>query len=148
MGPRSTWLRGFTAAAVAGVGNLAIYLGARGLGVSFRIRGQADVFITAQALTIGWRWFRLWNAVGWSVGSILVATVAFRLTRRWRWVGAALLVLGTLATIVALTAPWNVRIEDATRVALCAMILVVWLASVVAFGPVVVSGGREPSLDR
>jgi len=129
--------------------NLAIYLGARGLGVSFRIRGQVDVFITAQALTIGWRRFGVWNAVGWSVVPILVATVAFRLAHRRRWIGVVLLVLGSLSAIVALMAPWSSRMETGARVALVAMTLVAWLALVVAFLPVVAaSRAREPSLDR
>jgi hypothetical protein len=137
------WRRGIVAAAVAGLANLSIYLVARSVGVSFRIRGQADVFITFQDLTTGFRWIRVWNVVVDSILPILFGTFVFWLAaRRSRSTAIATLVIGTLFLCLSITVPWTVRIEGATRAVLVVMQLVVWLAYVASLVPALANRRR------
>jgi hypothetical protein len=83
--------------------NLGIYeLSVLG-GVSFRLRGQADVFITAQALTSGFRRVNAYNVAIDTAVPFLLAILLFRFAaRRSRNVAVAVLILAVVAALLVL----------------------------------------------
>jgi hypothetical protein len=115
--------RGAIGAAVATLMNLGIYGLAVVGGLSFHLRGQADVFITAQALTSGFRRVNAYNVAIDTAVPFLGATLLFRLAaRRSRATAVAVLILAAVAALlVFIELPHVAYMSARTSVALATM---------------------------
>jgi hypothetical protein len=101
--PHRFVVRATIGAAVATLVNLGIYALAELGGVSFRLRGQVDVFITAQALTSGFRRVHAYNiAIDTAVPFLLGALLFHVAARRSRSAAFAVLFLAAIAAVVVL----------------------------------------------
>lgn len=107
---RSVWARGAIGAAIAAVLNVAIFLAAVAHGVPLRLNRSADVFITAQALTLGYRSIHVWNVVVATVTPFLVGTALVWVAVRWdRAIATGVVVLGAVVALVSVAVPFSLR---------------------------------------
>lgn len=103
--PDRVWSFGLIGAAAATAVNVTIFAIAVASGVSFRMRGQADVFETFQAFTTGFRQIHAYNVAIDTAVPFLVGSLLFRLAaRRSRGAAIGALVLAGAASILVLTA--------------------------------------------
>jgi uncharacterized protein DUF6069 len=134
------WIRGLFGAAVAVLINVSIYVLARTTGVSIRLRGQPDVFETAQALTTGFRRVEVWNVILDSIVPFVLGTAAFGFAaRRSRAAAVSVLVIGALVALLSATVWLTVRVSVSTSALLLAMHVVIgvtFVASLLAAVPV------------
>jgi hypothetical protein len=119
-------LRALLGAGTATLVNLLTYSAAVIDGVSFRLRGQADVFETFQALTSGFRWVHAYNiAIDTAVPFLLGALVFWWATRWSRSAAIGVLILATGAVVLVLIALPDVgRMTTSALVVLSVMDLV------------------------
>ena len=115
--------RSVIGAVAATVVNLVTFGGAVAGGVSFRLRGQADVFETFQALTSGFRRVHAYNVAIDTAVPFLLGALLFRLAaRRSRGAVIAVLVLAAGAVALVLVAlPHIARTTTPALVVLSAM---------------------------
>ena len=108
---------------IATIVNLGIYTLAVLGGVSFRLRGQADVFETFQAFTSGFRRVHAYNvAIDTAVPFLLGALVCRFAARRSRSAAFAVLILAALtAVLVLIELPHIAQMSVRTSVVLAMM---------------------------
>jgi hypothetical protein len=106
--------------------NLLTYSAAVIAGVSFRLRGQADVFETFQTLTSGFRWVHPYNvAIDTTVPFLLGAVVFWWATRRSRSAAIAVLILAAgVVLLVPIELPHIARMTTSALVTLSLMDLI------------------------
>jgi peptidoglycan/LPS O-acetylase OafA/YrhL len=124
-------------AAAATLVNLVTYAVAVIDGVSFRLRGQADVFQTFQAFTSGFRWVRPYNvAIDTALPFLLGALVFWLATRRSRSAAIGVLILAAgVALIVPAALPDVARMTTPALVILSLMALIAGAIFVGALAP-------------
>lgn len=122
-GPDRVLLRSAIGAAAATVVNVAVLAVAAARGVSFRMRGQADVFETFQAFTIGFRHVHAYNVAIDTAVPFLLGAVLFRLAvRRSRSAAMGVLMLAVGAVVLVLIAlPHTARMTSPALEVLSAM---------------------------
>jgi len=124
--PNRLLLRAVLGAGAATVVNLATFSAAVLAGVSFRLRGQADVFETFQALTSGFRKVHAYNvAIDTAVPFLVGAVVFWWAARRSRTAAIGVLALAAAAFVLVLIAlPHVGRMTTSALVVLSAMDLI------------------------
>jgi hypothetical protein len=103
--PDGLLLRAVLGAGAATVVNLLTYLAAVLDGVSFRLRGQADVFETFQAFTSGFRRVHAYNvAIDTAIPFLFGALVFWWATRSSRSAAIGVLILAVASVVLVLLA--------------------------------------------
>ncbi len=105
---RSTlvWPVGLVCMAIAAILNVGLYETAVAAGVSFRIKGQADVFMTLQTLTTGFRDIEVTNVLINTVVPFLIGLTLFGLAlRRSRVAAEAVLIAGVVLAVASIGVP-------------------------------------------
>jgi hypothetical protein len=124
--PDRLLLRAALGAGAATIVNLATYSAAVLGGVSFRLRGQADVFETLQALTSGFRSVHAYNVAIDTATPFLLGALLFRLAaRRSRSASIGVLILAAGTVLLVLIAlPHVARMTTSALVMLSLMDLI------------------------
>jgi Family of unknown function (DUF6069) len=143
---RSVWTYGVVGAVVAAELNVAIFLAAAAHDLPFRLNRSADVFITAQALTFGYRSIYIWNVVVATVAPFLAGTaLVWAAAKRDRAIATGVVVLGAVVAIVTVALPFSLRrIPTSSIVVLASMHVLTGTIFVAAMLRVLV---RERSID-
>jgi hypothetical protein len=106
--PRSVWARGLIGATAATGLNVGVFLVAVANHLRFRLVRTADVFITAQAFTLGYRRIHVVNVVIATVVPFLLGTALFGWAARRRRAGAAgVVVIGAVFAIASAAVPFS-----------------------------------------
>jgi Family of unknown function (DUF6069) len=107
---RSVWAHGAVGAAIAAGLNVAVFLAAVAQDLPFRLNRSVDVFITAQAITFGYRSIHVWNVVVATVTPFLVGTaLVWAAVRRDRAIATGIVVLGAVVALASVAVPFSLR---------------------------------------
>lgn len=147
---RSVWARGAIGAAIAAALNVAIFLAAVAQDLPFRLNRSADVFITAQALTFGYRSIHVWNVVVATVAPFLVGTALVWAAVRWdRAIATGVVVFGAVVAIVSVAIPFSLRRVPTSSIGvLASMHVLTGAVFVVAMLRVLVRGRSSDGAQR
>jgi hypothetical protein len=116
--------------------NLGLFVVADEGGVSFRLFRQADVFITFQELTTGYRTMEIGNVLLVTAVLFVIGLGLFGLAaRRSRSAGELVLVLAGLTTLCAVGLARTLRADAAAIAVMVAMAVVAGLAFVISLMP-------------
>ena len=102
-GSSLVWPIGLVCLVIAVFVNVGLFETAEAAGVSFRLRGNPDVFITFQELTTGWRTVDVTNVLINTTAPFLIGLALFSFALRRSWGAAAAVIVAGVALAVATT---------------------------------------------
>ena len=133
--PDRLLLRTVIGAGAATVVNLLTYVAAVLEGLSFRLRGQADVFETFQAFTSGFRRVHAYNVAIDTAIPFLLGALMFRWAARWSRSAAIGVLILALASVVLVLLALPPRMTTSSLMILSAMDIVAGAIFVATFFP-------------
>ncbi len=142
------WPLGLLCMGIAAIVNVGLFETADAAGVSFHMRGQADLFETFQELTTGFREIAVTNVLINTVVPFLIGLALFRMALL-RSVNAAATVLaaGVALTIATLSLPLSLRTTDQARELLVRMHLVTGALFAIAVLPALIVSARARTVN-
>ena len=142
------WSLGLLCMGIAAIVNVGLFETADAAGVSFHMRGQADVFETFQELTTGFREIVVTNVLINTVVPFLIGLAVFRMAlRRSVTAAAAVLAAGVALTIASLSLPLSLRTTDQARELLVRMHLVTGALFAIAVLPALIVSARARNVN-
>ena len=133
---------------IAVIVNVGLFETADAAGVSFHMRGQADVFETFQELTTGFREIVVTNVLINTVVPFLIGLALFGMAlRRSVTAAAAVLAAGVALTIASLSLPLSLRTTDQARELLVRMHLVTGALFAIAVLPALIVRARARNVN-
>ena len=102
-GSSLVWPIGLVCLVIAVFVNVGLFETAEAAGVSFRLRGKPDVFITFQELTTGWRTVDVRNVLINTTAPFLIGLALFSVALRRSWGAAAAVIVAGVTLAVATT---------------------------------------------
>lgn len=142
------WPLGLLCMGCAAIVNVGLFETADAAGVSFHMRGQADLFETFQELTTGFREIVVTNVLINTVVPFLIGLALFRMAlRRSVTAAAAVLAAGVALTIASLSLPLSLRTTDQARELLVRMHLVTGALFAIAVLPALIVSARARNVN-
>lgn len=134
---------------IATIVNVGLFETADAAGISFHMKGQADVFETFQQLTTGFREIVVTNVLINTTVPFLIGLALSRIAlRRSVTAAATFLVVGLALTLASLGLPLSLRISDQARELLVRMHLVTGALFAIAVLPALVIGATHRGAAR
>lgn len=142
-GSALVWPLGLLCMGIAVIVNVGLFETAAASGVSFRIKGQVDLFETFQQLTTGFREIEVTNVLINTVVPFLIGLALFRIAlRRSITAAVTVMIIGVAFAIATISLPMSLETTDRARELLARMHLVTGALFTVAVLPALVVGAR------